>query len=85
MEGAIGTEESKANPDYTKLKDFQAQLDAKVLEHAQLKKLRAELYANRIKLERDIAAAKAGKDWARAEKLKRELDGMPQTVSLKVI
>ena len=73
MEGALETEESKADPDYTKLKNLQAQLDAKVLEHAQHKKVRAELHANRIKLERDIAAAKAGKDWSRAEELKREL------------
>ena len=73
LEGAIGTEESKADPNYTKLKDLQAQLSAQVLEDDRCRKLRAELDAHRSELERDIAAAKAGKDYARVEELMREL------------
>ena len=79
MESAIEDELRKADPNYTKLKTLKAQLGAQVAEDAQCRKLRAELDAHRIKLERSIAAAKASEDYARAEQLKRVLDGMPRT------
>ena len=62
-----------------KLERLENQRDAQQREDEWRRTLRAQLHTHRRELERDVAAAKVSRDWARAKELKGTLDALPRT------